>query len=107
MSDFVARDILGQEFRVGDVVTYPCRQSSSLWITVAVVLGLPETSRDSLLVIKPRKGRTTRISNFRKVSILSTAQKEIAVENGVVIDWCDMKDVVELARTTFQKNLKT
>lgn len=104
MSDFVARDILGQAFRVGDVITYPCRHSSSLWITIAVVLGLPETSRDSLLVIKPRKGRTTRISNFRKVTILDTAQKEIAVENGIVIDRCDMKDVVELARATFQKN---
>jgi len=40
-------DQFAQEIKVGDFVTYPCRQSSSMWMSVCKVLGVGWSESDS------------------------------------------------------------
>ena len=36
-TDFQPTDLLGRPIRIGDIITYPGRQSSSMWMSHAVV----------------------------------------------------------------------
>jgi hypothetical protein len=38
------KDILGREVNVGDIIAYPGRQSSNLWLNVAKILAFEEKS---------------------------------------------------------------
>lgn len=42
--DKVVKDALGNEIEIGDIITYPGRQSSSMWLNYAVVIGIEWTT---------------------------------------------------------------
>jgi hypothetical protein len=55
------RDFFGKEFEAGNIVVYPLRKGSSMWLEYATVM---EVCEDKLKVVKG-SGQKTYIKNIR------------------------------------------
>lgn len=82
----VPTDVLGREVRVGDTITYPVRQFSSMWVNVVEVLEIRERTNSwdppftakVLFVDGEGEGRTTRFSSFARCTVVCPQQRRAA-----------------------------
>lgn len=81
-------DIIGQEIKVGSVITYSVRRYSSMWSNVAVVRNITQeegtynrtVERLHVTVFEAGRTRNTVINNGNTVVVLNTTEQDLILQ---------------------------
>lgn len=101
MNKISYKDQYGVEIKVGDVINYPVRRGSCLWMSTAVVVELRKKTRDRSETFFPILGVVSKSGSYRglvrRVEVHSLSACTV-ISKDDIRDNEDFKDLIEAAK---------